>query len=121
MAKTLITPADFTPEYDVLFNFYMTALDFARRARKNYTDPDGLNPPGDTITLEQANPAVEQANVEAVFDEFHKIQELLVKVADAISEYQFALNFLKDRAYRKPQLPSSIEGPHFDTVTSEAP
>lgn len=121
MAATLIVPADLATEWNRLYTFCYNAADFARRARKNYTDPGGLVPLGDTITLEQASPSAEQANIELVLAQLQLIKDAVGKVADAASEYEFALNLLKDRAYRKPQLPSAIEGPHFDTVTLSTP
>jgi hypothetical protein len=121
MAMTLIVPADLATEWTRLYTFCYNAWEFARRARKNYTDPTGIAPAGDTITLEQVDPVVERANVEAVLAQFEMIKNEMSKVSDAISEYEFALNLLKDRAYRKPQLPSAIEGPHFDTVTLSTP
>lgn len=121
MAATLVIPAALATEWARLYTFCYNAWEFGRKARKNYTDPTGLVPPGDTITLEQADPVVEQANVEAVLAQFQMMKDAIGKVSDAISEYEFALNLLKDRAYRKPQLPSAIEGPHFDTVTLSTP
>ena len=121
MAKTLVIPTTLDPLFNDLFDFCQRAWELGRRARKNYTDPNGLSPLGDTITLEQAVPATEQTNVEAVLAELERVKALLVKVDDAMSELDFALNFLKDRAYRKPPLPVEIEGPHFDTVTASAP
>jgi len=120
MAKTLIVPADLDPMLADLRDFCLRALEFARRTRKNYTDPTGVAPAGDTITLEQPDPVLERANVEAVLAEMEQIKSLLVKTGDAMSEMDFSLNFLKDRAYRKPALPYAIEGPHFDTVVAEA-
>jgi hypothetical protein len=117
MAATLVLPAVLAAEWQRLRDFCDNAWSFGQHARENYTAPTAVT----TLTLEQVDPALKKANVEAVLAQFSMIKDMVVKVSDAVSEYEFALNLLKDRAYRKPQLPSSIEGPHFDTVTLSNP
>jgi ubiquinone biosynthesis protein COQ9 len=117
MAATLVLPAVLAAEWQRLRDFCDNAWSFAQHTRENYTDPTAVT----TLTLEQVNPVAEQANVLLVLAQLQMIKDMVVKVSDATSEYEFAINLLKDRAYRKPQLPSSIEGPHFDTVTLANP
>ena len=117
MAATLLTPPVLAAQYTLLFTFCQNAWELNRKARKQEIAPTDA----DAYTLTQTDATVEQANVEAVLIQLKQLKAMIVKVDDGLSEMEFALNLLADRAYRKPPLPSSIEGPHFDTVTTVTP
>lgn len=117
MPATLFTDADLTPRFNNLFDFIQGSFEIARRARKLATDPES----SDALTLDQTNPVAEEGNIAKVEERAKKIKDLLVKVDDAMSEMTFAIEFMKDRARRKPALPIAIHGPPFGTVTTEAP
>ncbi len=112
---TLLQPPVLNAQYDRLFDFVQEAWDIARKARLLQTEPP---PNPDAYTLDQADPVLEEQNIAAVLAVFQRLKELQVKVDDGISEMEFALNFLIDRARRKPPLPAAIGGPPFGTVTT---
>jgi hypothetical protein len=115
---TLLTPSPLNTQFNRLFDFIQNAFDLARKARLLQLEPP---PNADAFTLDQADPVMEEANIADVLAVFKRIRELQVKVDDAITEMEFAINFLIDRARRKPPLPTAIGGPPFGTITSSAP
>lgn len=110
---TLLTPPVINDQYKLLFDFVQEAWNINRKARLLQGEPP---PNPDAYTLEQADPVSEEQNIEAVLESFQRLRELQVKVDDAISEMEFALNFLIDRARRRPPLPFAIGGPPFGPV-----
>ncbi len=114
---TLMTDADLRPLFDDLFDFIQGTFDVARKARLLVGEPPAN---ADAFTLDQADPVAEEANIALVEEQLRLIKDLIVKVDDGASELQYAINFLKDNARRKPALPTSIGGPPFGTITQKA-
>lgn len=114
----LLTPPVLDAQFNRLFDFIQESWNIARKARLVTGEPP---PNPDAYTLDTTPFSAEEANIAAVLDRLKKIQDLQVKVDDAISEMTFAIRFLEDRARRVPPLPSAIAGPPFGVNTSPAP
>lgn len=109
MAATLFTVTPLNAQYLLLYQFIQNAWEIARRQRLFLTTPTAV----DAYTLAQTNPVTQQTNIVAVVEEFDRLQDLLVKVDDAMSEMNFAITALRNYAAVTTPLPSAIAGPPF--------
>lgn len=109
MPATLFTPTPLAAQYDRLFAFVQESWEIARKQRLFLTTPTAA----DAYTLAQTDPVAQQANIVLVVAQFERLQDLLVKVDDAMSEMTFAITALRDYAAVVTPLPSAIAGPPF--------
>lgn len=117
MAATLFDPTPINAQYTLLYQFVQNAWEIARRQRKFLTAP--TDP--DAYTLAQADPVAQAANIALVLQQFQYLQDLLVKVDDALSEMDFAINALEDYAAVTTPLPTAIAGPPFGVNHTSTP
>jgi hypothetical protein len=117
MPATLFTVTPLNAQYLLLYQFIQAAWEIARRQRNFLIAPTAA----DSYTLAQTNPVTQQTNIIAVVEQFERLQDLLIKVDDAMSEMTFALTALRNYAAVTTPLPSAIAGPPFGVNHTSTP